>query len=151
MQLAATFNLDEVPEVIAALSQLVAPAATPEVVIPPAEPATPSEVAVHEVVRLYEQMAENESPRFLEALTDEPLRFEEIAERMAENGGTDHEIASMRAIYRNVKRREKGLIESGVLSTSVVQADFTHYDQESAGRYYLEPDALLALDKYLDR
>jgi hypothetical protein len=149
MQLAATFTLDEVPELIATLSRLAPPA--PESAAPTAKPVAPAQIEGHEVVRLYEQMAENESPRFLEALTNEPLTFEELSEKMAANGGANHEVASMRAIYRNVKRREKGLIESGVLSGPVVQSDFTGYDHENAGRYYLEPDALSTLDEYLER
>lgn len=149
MQLAATFTLDEVPELIATLSRL-APPPKQQAAAPTAKP-VPTQIEGHDVVRLYEQMAENESPRFMEALTNEPLTFEELSERMAANGGANHEVASMRAIYRNVKRREKGLIDSGVLSGPVVQSDFTDYDHDNAGRYYLEPDALSALNEYLER
>jgi len=45
--------------------------------------------------------------------TADPLLLGEIAARMASDGGALHDAASVRAIYRNIRRREKGLLEVG--------------------------------------
>ncbi len=105
----------------------------------------------YDVIRLYDHMAENQSPRFLEALTDHPLTFAELSARMASDGGAGHEVASMRAIYRNVRRREKSLIEAGIIGDHVVQTDFSGYDEENAGRYYLDSEEFEVLQQYLKK
>ena len=106
---------------------------------------------VAEVVRMHQQMQANESRRFVEALTSEPLTFAELAHRMKKADGTTHSNASMRAIYRNVRRKELTLMKRAVITDHVVRWDFENYDAEQAGRYYLTPDALAALDAHLGR
>ena len=89
--------------------------------------------------------------RFLEALTSDPLTFAELAARMPKMDGSKHSNASMRAIYRNIRRREITLEKRQVIQAAVVQWDFDKYDEDGAGRYYLKPDALAALDAHLGR
>ena len=38
-----------------------------------------------------------------------------------------------------------------VIQAAVVQWDFDKYDEDGAGRYYLKPDVLAALDAHLGR
>jgi hypothetical protein len=104
-----------------------------------------------DVVRMHRQMAANESRRLLEALMSEPLTFAELAARMPKSDGTTHSNASMRAIHRNIRRQEQTLIKHGVIADHVVQATFDNYDPEGAGRYYLAPEAVAALNAELDR
>jgi hypothetical protein len=106
---------------------------------------------VAEVVRMHQQMEANQSQRFLEALTSEPLTFAELAQRMPKADGATHSNASMRAIHRNVRRQEQTLIKWGVITDHIVQSNFDSYDAEQAGRYYLPQDALAALDTHLGR
>lgn len=114
--------------------------------------ATPAPVAEHDVVRLRRQMKPNESPLFLEALTDKPLTFAELAKRMPKKGsGQLRSNAEMRAIHRNVKRQEKTLRRRGTIQGEVVKGEFAAYDVEGVGRYSLAPDALKALDAHLGR
>jgi hypothetical protein len=125
---------------------------------PAATAATPTAVTsaqaspdVAEVVRMHQQMQANESRRFVEALTSEPLTFAELAPLMKKADGTTHSNASMRAIYRNVRRKELTLMKRAIITDHVVRWDFENYDAEQAGRYYLTPDALAALDAHLGR
>lgn len=104
-----------------------------------------------DVVRMHRQMDPNQSRRFLEALTSDPLTFEELSARMPKPDGSTHSNASMRAIYRNIRRQEITLTNRSVIKGAVVQWNFDKYDEEGAGRYYLEPDALEALDAQLGR
>lgn len=114
-----------------------------------APPPAPTKDA--DVVRMHRQMDANESRRLLEALTTEPLTFAELAARMPKRDGTIHRNASMRAIHRNVRRQEQTLIKRGVIADHVVQWTFDNYDADGAGRYYLAPEALAALDAHLGR
>jgi hypothetical protein len=113
--------------------------------------ATPAPTTDADVVRIHRQMEPNESQRFLEALTSAPLTFAELAARMPKPDGTTHSNASMRAIHRNVRRQEHTLIKRGVIADHVVQWNFDNYDADAAGRYYLAPDAVAALDAHLGR
>lgn len=115
------------------------------------EPARGGPASEHPAVRLHRQTEANESRRLVEALTESPLTFPELAERMPLADGSLHSSASMRAIYRNVRRREKTLTDAGILGGPVVQADFSGYPAEGQGRYHLERDAVEALDVRLGR
>jgi hypothetical protein len=145
MQVTISFTVGEAPDVAELVGLLAPLGGKPAAVAQPAS-AVPK---THDVIRLYDQMAENESPRLLEALTTGPLTFQELADRMAAAGSSLHSVPSMRAIYRNIKRREKGLAEAGILSGPVVRASFDDYGQERAGRYYLDADAVAALKAHL--
>lgn len=104
-----------------------------------------------DIVRLHRQMEANQSRRFIEVLTSEPLTFEQLAKLMPKKDGTTHSNASMRAVHRNVRRKEQTLKKRGVISHHVVKSNFDDYDADGAGRYYLAPDALAALDAHLAR
>ena len=115
-------------------------------------PVVPTPVAPEaDVVRMHKAMAANESRRFLEALTSDGLTFAELAARMLRPDGTRRENKSMRAIHRNVRRQERTLLKRGVIQEPVVQGSFANYDADRAGRYFLNPDALAALDAHLGR
>lgn len=70
---------------------------------------------------------------------------------MPKPDGSTHPNASMRAIFRNIRRQEITLTKRGVIQGNVVHWDFDKYDEEGAGRYYLKLDALAALDAHLGR
>jgi hypothetical protein len=111
----------------------------------------PTKPVEHDTVVLHKRMPANASRRFVEALTDAPSTFKEIADRMAKQDGRQRNVDSMRAIYRNVRRREKTMRAAADISAPVVQSDFSGYDAEGRGRYYLDHDALIALNQYLGR
>ncbi len=70
---------------------------------------------------------------------------------MPKANGKLHANASMRAVHRNVRRQEQTLIKRGVISDHVLQSSFDNYDVDGAGRYFLTPDVLTALNAHLGR
>jgi|tagenome__1003787_1003787.scaffolds.fasta_scaffold20843378_2 hypothetical protein len=152
MQTTLTFDYPAgIDDAIKQLEEMrpAAPAATASLPTPVTSAQVRANVA--EVVRMHQLMDANESRRFLEALTEQPLTFAELAQRMKKDDGTTHSNASMRAIHRNVRRQELTLIKRGVIADHIVQSTFDNYDAEQAGRYYVTPDALAALDPHLGR
>ena len=101
------------------------------------------------IIRLYEHVGSTSATR----------RLLEVLPGGRENGLTPEELGSLlgqpplskgsvRAIIRNAKRAEMGI---GGQVGDVVNTDFSGYDDEGAGRYYVEPDQRLALDDHLGR
>lgn len=105
----------------------------------------------HPVVKLHQRTDPNESRRLLEALTTDPLSFEELADRMPRPDGSVYSSASMRAVYRNVKQQEKTLRGAGAISGPVVEIDDSGYHSEGFARYHLGPESMNALDAHLGR
>jgi hypothetical protein len=105
-----------------------------------------------DVLTLYFEMAQNSlSPRLVEALSTDPHTFAELAEKMPPRDGAPLSTAQMRAVHRNAKRSENRLINQGSINGPVIQSDFSRYDADGGGRYYLRSADLKALDEYLGR
>lgn len=108
--------------------------------------------AASPAVILHQAMEANRSREFLEALSTKPQTFDELSPHLSANhDGTALSAAQVRAVYRNIRRREEGLISSGKIDRQVVRANFDLYEQEHAGRYSLTTQDLDALDQLLGR
>jgi hypothetical protein len=76
------------------------------------------------------------------------LTPEELGRKMAPwPGGGRLSKASVRAAIRNVQRAEAHLLSEGLIDRRVVKIDFSDYDREGAGRYYVEREDRRILDK----
>ena len=62
-------------------------------------------------------------------------------------GGSPLTKASVRAAIRNVQRAEAHLLAEGLIDRRIVKIDFSDYDREGAGRYYVEREDRRILDK----
>ena len=95
------------------------------------------------------------SRELLETLPDrkeDALTFTELAERMsADDKGSKRKGPQVRAAYRNVKRVEKRLLETGRISDDVIQVDYESYGDEGANRYYLRPEDRTAIHELGER
>ena len=101
-------------------------------------------------VVLHTSMDPNRSREFIEILGVKGETFAELIPKMKpEPGGKPLTKGQMRAIYRNVRRREESLTRAGKIPGEVVKADFTKYDTDQGGRYSLLPDDRAALDDHL--
>jgi len=76
------------------------------------------------------------------------LTPEELGQKMAPwPGGGRLSKASVRAAIRNVQRAEAHLLSEGLIDRRIVKIDFSDYDREGAGRYYVEREDRRILDK----
>lgn len=66
-------------------------------------------------------------------------------------GGKALSKASVRAVIRNIQKLEGHLLAEGVISRRVILIDFSGYDQEGAGRYYISDEDRGELDGHLGR
>lgn len=120
---------------------------------------TPSAAAVataaprqQPAVVLYDSFDRSSRSReLLEVLTTEGKTPSELATKMKPENGKTMTKAAVRAVYRNLKRKQDGLIRSGKLDAPVVIADFDAYDTDNAGRYSISKENLAALDAHLGR
>ena len=62
-------------------------------------------------------------------------------------GGSALTKASVRAAIRNVQRAEVHLLAEGLIDRRIVKIDFSDYDREGAGRYYVEREDRRILDE----
>lgn len=107
-----------------------------------------------DVLVLYEETdPRHRSRKFLEALSDEPELFVDLAEKpvLRNQDGSVLSAASLRAVYRNLTKTENRLIEEGHIKQKVVVYDWSQYSHDNAGRYSLRPTDLKALDQHLNR
>jgi hypothetical protein len=66
-------------------------------------------------------------------------------------GGKALSKASVRAVIRNIQKLEGHLLAEGAISRRVILIDFSGYDQEGAGRYYISDGDRTELDGHLGR
>jgi hypothetical protein len=66
-------------------------------------------------------------------------------------GGKALSKASVRAVIRNIQKLEGHLLAEGAISRRVILIDFSGYDQEGAGRYYISDEDRGELDGHLGR
>ncbi|MEJ7790982.1 MAG: hypothetical protein WKF65_03300 [Gaiellaceae bacterium] len=66
-------------------------------------------------------------------------------------GGKALSKASVRAVIRNIQKLEGNLLAEGAISRRVVLIDFSGYDKEGAGRYYISDEDRNDLDAHLGR
>lgn len=64
-------------------------------------------------------------------------------------GGKALSKASVRAVIRNIQKLEGHLLAEGAISRRVILIDFSRYDQEGAGRYYVSEQDRNDLGAYL--
>ena len=80
----------------------------------------------------------------------EAMTFDEVIDNknmLANDRETRLESASLRAVYRNVKRVENRLLKTGEIDRDVVLVDSSGYGVEGANRYYLRPEDRAAIDE----
>jgi hypothetical protein len=103
-------------------------------------------------VKLYDSFdASSRSRELLEVLEINGLTPEELGTKMKPDNGNPLNKRQVRAVYRNLKRKQDDLVAKGTLSRPVVIADFDDYEVDQAGRYSISADDLAALDKHLGR
>jgi Spy/CpxP family protein refolding chaperone len=164
VELNVTFQPDEVGVVINLLCKL---AGTPTAAVSHTD-ADDSGASKHPAVFLLESMEEGSlSELFFHVLSEERRTFGELAELMYKEsrrpgkdrtrekwraklnelyGAKPPDAAAVRAIYRNVRRREQGLAGAGAISAPIVQQELSR----GTRRYFLAPDAYAAIHKFHD-
>jgi hypothetical protein len=86
--------------------------------------------------------------RLLPAGKAAALTPSELAKKMrAWASGEPLSRASARAAIRNIQRCESHLLAEGLVDRRILQIDFSGYDREGSGRYYLEPEDKRILDR----
>ena len=76
----------------------------------------------------------------------------ELARKMApDERGSRLSKASARAAIRNVQRCETHLISEGLIDRRIVQIDFSRYESEGAGRYYVSAEDKRVINKSIGR
>jgi hypothetical protein len=118
------------------------------------EKRAPSAAEKPDVVILYEETdPRHRSRRFLEALSAEPELLVDLVQKsdLRKDDGSVLPAASLRAVHRNLAKTENRLIKEGRIKGKVVAYDWSRYDIEGAGRYFLRPADLDALDHHLNR
>jgi hypothetical protein len=114
----------------------------------------PAAEGVHDAVRLYQRTAPaSRSREVLELLPGgkaNAVTPEELAQLMAsDKSGAKLKKASARAAIRVVQRVTTKAIREGAIGREIIEIDFSGYDQEGAGRYYVSEKARAAIDSYL--
>jgi hypothetical protein len=66
-------------------------------------------------------------------------------------GGKALSKASVRAVIRNIQKLEGHLLAEGAINRRVILIDFSGYDREGAGRYYISEEDRRQLDSHLVR
>lgn len=108
----------------------------------------------HDAVKLYKRTRiHSRSRELLEILPGgraNGLTPTELAELMRlDRNGEKLSRGSVRAAIRVVQRVTTKALKQGAISDDVLQIDFSGYDEDNAGRYYVEEDARKALDAFL--
>jgi hypothetical protein len=63
--------------------------------------------------------------------------------------GTKPEKASVRGAIRIIQRKQKKLLADEKIGHEVLHWDWSRYDRDGAGRYYIDPDDRKALDLHI--
>lgn len=101
----------------------------------------PRERVPGEVV--YRNCHGHRSRRLLELLPDrkdQAKTFEELGRDIPMDNGSPGTKASVRAAFRNVKRVENRLQQTGEIDREVILVDRNNYGIEGANRYWLSPE-----------
>ena len=117
-------------------------------------PFTPAAIgtAQEPVVTLYDSFdASSRSRELLEVLEINGLTPEELGAKMKPDSSNTLNKRQVRAVYRNLKRKQDDLVAKGTLSRPVVIANFDDYEVDQAGRYSISADDLAVLDQHLGR
>jgi hypothetical protein len=107
--------------------------------------------AKHPARRVFRRAAGERSREVLDLIPgskEAALMPSELATRMAPGpNGARLSKSSARAAIRNVQRAESHLLAEGLIDRRVVLIDWSRYEREGAGRYYMSPDDKRVINK----
>jgi hypothetical protein len=111
----------------------------------------PVAFAKHPARRVFRRAVGERSREVLElipASKGAALTPSELATRMAPGPkGARLSKSSVRAAIRNVQRAEKHLSDEGSIDRRVILIDWSGYERDGAGRYYMSPEDKRVIDK----
>jgi hypothetical protein len=111
--------------------------------------------AKHPARRLFQRSSGRRSREILDLLPagkEAAMTPTELARTMAQwPDGAKLSKASARAAIRNVQRAETHLLAEGLIDRRVIEIDFSGYDRESAGRYYVSAEDRKVLNRLFER
>jgi hypothetical protein len=108
----------------------------------------------HDAVTLVESFGDGtlapEVVKVLPAGKEHGLTPEEIGSLIDNpyDPGSSPSKGSVRGAIRIIQRKQKKLADDGRIDGDVLRWDWTHYDRDGAGRYFIDQDARRALDAH---